>query len=83
MILLFPTLIEGINTDEGRSAFKAGCHMFYEQRVVDVRDGLPKWAGMNDDSALLDEETGEEIEDGEGEGGEGRGHKKRKKREGD
>ncbi|KAK0738190.1 Mss4-like protein [Schizothecium vesticola] len=72
MILLFPTLIEGINTDEGRSAFKAGCHMFYGQRVVEVRDGLPKWKGMNDDSVLLDEETGEEIEGGEGNGG-GRG----------
>ncbi|KAK1826278.1 Mss4-like protein [Podospora conica] len=79
MVLLFPTLVEGINTGEGREAFKAGCHMFYKQRVVDVRDGLPKWAGMNDDSELVDEETGEVIEGKEEEGGD----KKRKKREGE
>jgi len=65
MILLFPTLIEGINTKEGREAFQAQCHMFYSQRVVDIKDGLPKWKGMSDDSPLLDEETGEEIPDSE------------------
>lgn len=61
MILLFPTLIEGINTKEGREAFKPQCHMFYPQRVVDIKDGLAKWAGLNDDSELCDEETGEVI----------------------
>ncbi|KAK5654276.1 hypothetical protein OQA88_7452 [Cercophora sp. LCS_1] len=73
MILLFPTLIEGINTKEGIEAFKAQCHMFYSQRVVDVKDGLPKWEGMNDDSPLLHEETGEKIPDS--------GPNKRQKRE--
>ena len=47
MILLFPTLIDGINTPEGRKAFKPACHMFYPQRVCDVKDGLDKWAGMD------------------------------------
>lgn len=61
MILLFPTLIEGINTDEGREAFKAQCHMFYPERVVDIRDGLPKFQGLSDQSPLVDENTGEEI----------------------
>ncbi|GAB1316964.1 hypothetical protein MFIFM68171_07174 [Madurella fahalii] len=61
MILLFPTLIEGINTPEGREAFKAQCHMFYPQRVVDIKDGLPKFKGLADESARVDEETGEEI----------------------
>lgn len=61
MILLFPTLIEGINTPEGREAFKAQCHMFYPQRVVDIKDGLPKFKGLSDESPLVDEETGEEI----------------------
>lgn len=95
MVLLFPTLVEGINTREGREAFRAGCHIFYGQRVVDVRDRLRKWEGMNDESRLLDEETGEVIEGGEGEKGEGEkeeggegegdkgGYKKRKKREGE
>lgn len=70
-MLLFPTLVEGINTREGREAFRAGCHIFYGQRVVDVRDRLRKWEGMNDESRLLDEETGEVIDGGEGEKGEG------------
>ncbi|KAK4465043.1 hypothetical protein QBC42DRAFT_262369 [Cladorrhinum samala] len=61
MILLFPTLIEGINTKEGREAFKPQCHMFYPQRVVDIKDGLAKWAGLNEESELCDEETGEAI----------------------
>ena len=50
MILLFPTLIEGINTKEGREAFKAQSHMFYTQRVVDIKDGLPKFSGLSDKS---------------------------------
>lgn len=61
MILLFPTLIEGINTPAGRAAFRAQCHMFYPQRVVDVRDGLPKFSGLADESPLVDEATGDEI----------------------
>lgn len=57
MILLFPTLIEGINTPEGRKAFEAKCHMFYPQRVVDFRDdGIPKFAGMEGKSDLLDDD---------------------------
>lgn len=62
MILLFPTLIEGINTPEGREAFKATCHMFYPQRVVDVKDGLPKFEGLAGGSDMCDEETGEVVE---------------------
>lgn len=57
MILLFPTLIEGINTPEGRRAFAAKCHMFYPQRVVDFKgDGIPKFAGLENDSDTLDDE---------------------------
>ena len=56
MILLFPSLIEGINTPEGRKAFEISCHMFYPQRVVDIPDGKPKWTGLSDSSDLLDED---------------------------
>ncbi|KUI69574.1 hypothetical protein VM1G_05281 [Cytospora mali] len=57
MILLFPTLIEGISTPKGRKAFEAKCHMFYGQRVVDFRgDGATKFAGLEDDSDILDDE---------------------------
>lgn len=31
------------------------CHIFYSQRMVDIRDGKPKWAGMNDSSDLIEE----------------------------
>jgi len=56
MILMFPTLIQGINTPEGRKAFKAGAHMFYPQRVVDfIGDGVPKWSGLDGQSDLLDD----------------------------
>lgn len=29
--------------------------MFYKSRVVDIPDGKPKWAGMNDKSELLED----------------------------
>lgn len=30
--------------------------MFYPQRVVDIKDGKPKWTRLSDDSDLLDED---------------------------
>jgi hypothetical protein len=67
MILLFPTLLEDINTKRGREAFKPQCHMFYSQRVVDIKDGVAKWSGMDDkkDSKRLDDE-GAEMKDEDG-----------------
>lgn len=62
MILLFPTLIEGINTPKGREAFKVKSHMFYQQRVVDIKDGVPKFKGLAGESERVDEETGEVVE---------------------
>ena len=57
MILLFPTLIEGINKKKAREAFRATCHMFYPQRVVDFqRDGRIKWEGLDNNSNILDDE---------------------------
>jgi len=52
MILLFPTLIQ-FESKKDRDNFKPTCHMFYSQRVVDIPDGLPKWAEMNDKSDLI------------------------------
>lgn len=57
MILLFPTLVEGVNTARGRWAFAAKCHMFYPQRVVDFRgDGKVKYAGLEGRSDVVDDE---------------------------
>lgn len=56
MILLFPTLIEGINEGKARDAFKPTCHMFYNQRVVDFNnDGIVKWTGLDNQSDLVDD----------------------------
>lgn len=57
MILLFPPLIEGINTKKAREAFRATCHMFYPQRVVDFHgDERVKWAGLDNNSNILDDD---------------------------
>lgn len=37
------------------------CHMFYEQRLLDIPDGLPKWAGMQKKSELIGDSPPEEI----------------------
>jgi len=56
MILLFPTLIKGINEGGAREAFKPTCHMFYTQRVVDFTDdGIVKWQGLDNMSNLVDD----------------------------
>jgi len=57
MILLFPTLIEGINEGKAREAFKPTCHMFYTERVVDFNnDGIVKWKGLDNMSDLVDDD---------------------------
>lgn len=62
MILLFPTLIDGIHEPKAREIFKAKCHMFYQQRVVDFKgDGVDKFKGLENKSAKLDDE-GNELE---------------------
>ena len=46
MILLFPTLVKFKNTEE-REKWAPSCHMFYGERVVDVKDGKPKLWGLD------------------------------------
>ncbi|KAI9729514.1 MAG: hypothetical protein M1818_008486 [Claussenomyces sp. TS43310] len=55
-ILMFPTLIK-FKTKKDRENFAPQYHMFYPQRVVDVKDGLPKWTKMKEgeESELLQE----------------------------
>lgn len=76
MILLFPTLLDGINTPRGRDAFQVQHHMFYPQRVVDIKgDGVPKWAGLSESSKRVDDD-GRELPGQEGEG-EGEGEREK------
>lgn len=37
-------------------ALAAQCHIFYERRVVDVKDGLPKWRGHKEKSEAMGED---------------------------
>ncbi|KAI9729674.1 MAG: hypothetical protein M1818_008427 [Claussenomyces sp. TS43310] len=60
MILLFPTLIKFKNAEE-RSRFDPTCHIFYKSRVVDILDGKPKWAGMNDKSDLIEDSAPDTV----------------------
>ncbi|KAK0935994.1 hypothetical protein LTR29_012455 [Friedmanniomyces endolithicus] len=64
MILLFPSLVH-LKTDEAKAKFKPRLHMFYEQRVMDIPDGLPKWSGINDDSDLIEDSPPEEVKENE------------------
>ncbi|OAA59776.1 Mss4-like protein [Niveomyces insectorum RCEF 264] len=48
MLMVFPTLIQGITTPKAREAFQPQCHIFYGERVVDFdHDGLTKWPGLD------------------------------------
>jgi hypothetical protein len=38
------------------------CHMFYDYRVVEIRDNLPKWGGMSGSSQLIEDSPVEMIE---------------------
>ncbi|PMD37603.1 hypothetical protein L207DRAFT_545837 [Hyaloscypha variabilis F] len=60
MILLFPGMIKWKSVEE-RKKFMPSCHMFYEQRVVDIPDGLPKWSGMSGKSDLIADSPAEDV----------------------
>ena len=55
MILLFPTLVK-FKSKEQRDKWAPSCHMFYGQRVVDVKDGKPKYKGLDSDPVEMDRE---------------------------
>jgi hypothetical protein len=37
------------------------CHIFYEKRVGDIPDGLPKWSGMQGKSDLIEDSPAEDV----------------------
>lgn len=53
MWLAFPTLFDFEQGTEMPDSFKPTCHLFYDQRVIDIHDNLPKWAGHKNHSARL------------------------------
>lgn len=62
MILLFPSLVH-LKTDQDKANFKPRCHMFYNQRVMDIPDGLPKWTGINNESDLIEDSPPEVVKE--------------------
>ena len=54
MWMSFPTLFK-FDNKQIPDAFKPSCHIFYEQRVIDVKDGKPKWSKHQDQSELISE----------------------------
>ncbi|KAI1166450.1 glutathione-dependent formaldehyde-activating, GFA [Nemania serpens] len=52
MVLVFPSLIR-FGSAEDKKLFEPQCHIFYGQRVVDLPDGKPKWAGLDNGSELM------------------------------
>lgn len=79
MILLFPSLIEGIQEKKAREAFKPTCHMFYPQRLVDFDgDGIVKWKGLDNQSDLLDDDLSVLVKFEEGMDSKAMDEKKRK-----
>ena len=53
MWLGFPPLFDFGSPPTAPEAFKPTCHIFYAARVLDMNDGLPKWAGHSEKSARL------------------------------
>lgn len=41
--------------EDHRSNSTCRCHIFYPQRVIDLPDGKPKWAGLDGKSKLVGE----------------------------
>lgn len=62
MVLLFPSLVH-FKDEKDKAHFKPRCHMFYEERVIDVPDGLPKWSGMKDKSELIEDSPEEDVKE--------------------
>ena len=64
MILLFPSLVH-LKTKEAKEKFRPRCHMFYEQRVMDIPDGLPKWSGIDKESNLIEDSPPDMVKERE------------------
>ena len=53
MWLGFPPLFDFGTPPTIPQAFRPRCHIFYASRVLDMDDGLPKWAGHAEESERL------------------------------
>ena len=53
MWLAFPVLFDFGTPPLVPEAFKPTCHIFYNMRVMEIVDALPKWSGHRNTSTLL------------------------------
>ncbi len=53
MWLAFPALFKFGHRVNVPDSFKPTCHIFYDMRVAEIRDDLPKWSGHKNHSNLL------------------------------
>ncbi len=53
MWLAFPSLFKFGREKEIPPKFKPSCHIFYQMRVFEIDDGLPKWAAHKNQSYLI------------------------------
>ena len=53
MWLGFPSLFDFGTPPKIPEAFNPTCHIFYASKLIDMDDGLPKWAGHSGTSARL------------------------------
>ena len=53
MWLAFPSLFDFGAPPKVPESFKPTCHIFYQMRVMDIADDLPKWSGHKGHSTLL------------------------------
>ncbi|WDP84760.1 MAG: GFA family protein [Desulfobacter sp.] len=53
MWLAFPSLFDFQHPAKVPDPFKPTCHLFYGNRVIDLQDDLPKWAGHKNHSTRL------------------------------
>ncbi|ORY71315.1 Mss4-like protein [Pseudomassariella vexata] len=52
MVLIFPAIIKFVSP-EAKKAFDPTMHIFYSRRVVDIKDGKPKWSELDKQSELI------------------------------
>ena len=54
MWLAFPTLFDFGTPAQVPDSFRPTCHIFYASRVLEIDDGLPRWFGHKNQSALFE-----------------------------
>ncbi|KAK9770418.1 hypothetical protein AB5N19_11447 [Seiridium cardinale] len=52
MVLMFPAIIN-FKDEAAKKSFEPTMHIFYSRRVLDIKDGKPKWTELDEQSELM------------------------------